>query len=134
MCWGFGGRPGPRLAWLSYFAPAYLRNHRVSVSGVTSEPSSRSVAWERGRPFRASRRRCASVKHSRFSAEHLPQCSNLLLLVRDDRFLLAMNPAGQHHPDRVGGSIPEVHCHASHNTLDWAIRRVERGGLNPWNR
>jgi hypothetical protein len=71
-----------------------------------------------------------------------PQCafrkveqrSNFLLLVRDDRFLLAMNPAGQQHPDRVGRSIPEVQCHASHNRRDWEIRRVEHGGLPSGNR
>ena len=89
---------------------------------------------ERGRPFRASPAALCIGEAKPFPAEHLPQCSNLLLLVRDDRFLLAMNPAGQHRQDRVGRGTPEVQCHTSHTTLDWEIRRVERGELGSWNR
>ncbi len=134
MCCGFGGRPGPRLAWLSYLAARVLAEPpRQRVWGdERAELPKRGVGEEpcfQGKPA------ALSVGEAQpLSAEHLPQRSNLLLLVRDDRFLLAMDPAGQHRRDRVGGSIPEVQCHASHTTLDWEIRRVERDELGSWNR
>ncbi len=111
MCCGFGGRPGPRLAWLSYLAPAYLRNHRVSVSGVTSEPSSRILGVGEKPCLQGEPAALCVGEAQPSSAEHLPERPNLLSLVHDDRVLLAMNPAGQHHQNRAGRSATEVQCH-----------------------
>ena len=59
------GRPGPRLALPSYFFAINIRNHRKTVSGVTSVHASPSNLRPNGLPLAASRRRWSSVKRIR---------------------------------------------------------------------